>query len=166
MLDIEVPLRNVVDELLNDVEALIHLFNVAIVAIHRVAARHNHLFEVHFVVNGVWVMLANVVAPATCTTGRTCYAIADTLFFVHRTYAYETLVCDDVVAEDVEIFLNHRSQILAELLCVLHEVRVDVVLQSTYSIIVLNQSSTRSFFHHVQHVFAVAHTVEHGCKST
>ena len=63
---------------------------------------------------------------------------------------------NDVVAKDIHILLNHRAQILAQLLTVLDEVRIDVVLKSTYSIIVLDKTSTSGLLHHVKHMLTVA----------
>ena len=67
---------------------------------------------------------------------------------------------DDIVAEDIHILLDHRAQILAELLAVLDEVGVDVILKTTYAVVVLDESSTGCFLHHVEHMLAVAHAVE------
>ena len=71
---------------------------------------------------------------------------------------------DHVITEDIHILLNHWAQILHQILAVLDEVRIDIVLQSTYSIIVLNQSATSGLLHAVQHVLTVAHTIQHTCK--
>ena len=106
------------------------------------------------------MVLAHVALPARGTSCRASHAVADAVFLRHRAYVLETLVGDDVVAEHVDILLDDRLHVGNELLHVLHEVGVDVVLQSTYSIIVLNQASARGLLHAVQHMLAVAHGIE------
>ena len=73
---------------------------------------------------------------------------------------------DDVVAKHVHVFLNHRAQVLTELLHVVHEVRINVVLQSTYSVIVLNKASTGGLLHHVEHMLTVTHAIKEGSERT
>ena len=65
-----------------------------------------------------------------------------------------------VVAEYVEVLLNHRTEILAEGLHVLNEVRVDICLQTTDTVVVLDQTATGCLLHDVQYVLTVAHAVE------
>ena len=96
--------------------------------------------------------------------GRTCHAVVDTILKTHRSNAYKTIVSDNVVAEYVEILLNHRAQILAELLCVLHKLRVDVSLKTSDAVVVLNKASTCCLLHNVEHVLTVTHAVQEGCE--
>ena len=65
-----------------------------------------------------------------------------------------------VVTEYVEVFLNHRTEILAKCLHVLNEVRVDICLKATDTVVVLDQTATSGLLHHVQYVLTVAHTVK------
>ena len=64
---------------------------------------------------------------------------------------------DDVVAEHVDILLDNGLHILDEVLHVLHEVGVNIVLQTTDTVVVLNQASARGLLHAVEHVLTVAH---------
>ena len=73
---------------------------------------------------------------------------------------------DDVITKHIKILLNGWTQILNKILTVLHEVRINVVLQSTYSIIVLNQTSTGGLLHAVQHMLTIAHAIQEGSQST
>ena len=108
------------------------------------------------------MVLAHVVLPSGSTSGGTRHTVVDTVFEVHWTHLLQTVVRDDVVAKHIHILLNHRTQILHQVLAVLHEVRVDIVLKSTYSIIVLDESAAGGFLHHVEHVLAVAHSIKEG----
>ena len=65
-----------------------------------------------------------------------------------------------VVTEYVEVLLNHRTEILAEGLHVLNEVRVDICLKATDTVVVLDQTATSGLLHDVQYVLTVAHAVE------
>ena len=69
-------------------------------------------------------------------------------------------MCDDVIPKDIEVFLNHRTQIFAECLHVLNKVRVDIILQTANAIVVLNETSTRSFLHDIQHMLTVTHAIK------
>ena len=138
---------------------------MAVVAVHRVATGHGYLLPLHLVVEIVRMTLTCIVLPSGSTSGRTGHAVVDTVLKTHRTNACKTVVCDDVVAEYVEIFLNHRTQILAELLGVLHELRIDVSLAATDAIVVLDKASARCLLHDVEHVLTVTHTVEERCES-
>ena len=135
---------------------------MAVVAVHGVAARHRYLLPLHLVVHVVRMALAGVVLPVGGTSCRTRHAVVDAVLAVHRTHANKTVVRNHVVAEHVEILLNHRAQILAELLGVLHKLRVDVGLESADAVVVLDESSAGCLLHHVEHVLAVAHAVEEG----
>ena len=110
--------------------------------------------------------LTSIVLPTRCTTCRTCNSIVDTILIIHRTYAFETVVSNHVVTEYVEILLNHRTEILAESLHVLNEVRIDISLKTTDTVIILDQATTSCLLHHVQHVLTVTHTVEECSQST
>ena len=110
------------------------------------------------------MVLADIVLPSCGTSGRTGDAVVDTVLKIHVAHTFKTLVSDDVVTEDIEILLYERTEIFAECLGVLHEVRVDVGLQTTYSIIVLDESSARSLLHDVEHMLTVTHTVEECCQ--
>ena len=108
------------------------------------------------------MVLAHIVMPSCSTSCRAGNAIVHAVGQVHRSYALKPLVRDDVVAEHVQIFLYHGAQIRAQLLGVGNEVGVDVVLQSADAIIVLYESATGGFLHHVEHMLTVAHTVKEG----
>ena len=110
--------------------------------------------------------LTGIVLPTGSTSGRTCHAVVDTILKTHRTNAHKTVVSDNVVAEHVEILLDHRTQILAELLCVLHKLRVDVGLETADAVVVLDKASACCLLHHVEHVLTVAHAVEECCQGT
>ena len=111
------------------------------------------------------MILADIVLPSCGTTGRTGNTIVDTVLEVQIAYALKTLVGDDIVAEYVEVLLDERTEILAELLDILDEVRVNISLQSTYSVIVLDESSTGCLLHDVQHLLTVTHAVKECCQS-
>ena len=135
------------------------------VTVHRVAAAECALLPLHLIVHIVWVVLAHIVLPARSTSGRTRNSIVDTILKTHRSAVLQTVVSDDIIAKHIHILLNGRTQILHQILTVLDEVRIDVVLQATYSIIVLNQASTCGLLHDVQHVLTVTHTIQHTCES-
>ena len=150
----------------DDIEALVHLVDVNHIAAHRVARVSSNLLPLHFIVAIVWMVLAHIVLPSGSTSGRTGHTVVDAVLKTHRAYLLQTVVRNDVIAKDVHILLNHRTQILHQVLAVLHEVGVDVVLQSTYSIIVLDESAAGGFLHHVQHVLTVAHSIEESGQRT
>ena len=108
------------------------------------------------------MVLAHVVVPASSTSGRTGEGVVDGVFETHRTAVLQTLVGDDVVAEDVEILLYHRSEVLAESLHVLDEVGVDIVLESADAVVALDESASRGLLHDVEQVLTVSHAVEEG----
>ena len=58
------------------------------------------------------------------------------------------------------IFLDHRGEVFDELFDPVDQVRVDVRHHATNHVVVLNQSSSRGFFHDVQHLLPVTETVE------
>ena len=139
---------------------------MAIVTVHGIAMRQCDLFKVHLIIHSVWMVLADIILPAAGTTGRSCHAIADAVCLIHDTDVTETLMGNDVVAEDIQILLYHRTQILAEFLDVGNEVRINVSLQATYSIIVLYQPAAGCLFHHVQYVLTIAHSIKESRKRT
>ena len=112
------------------------------------------------------MILTNIVVPTGCTTCRTSNSIIDTILKTHRTNAFETVVCNHIITEYVKVFLNHWTKVFTELLRIFYEVRIDIILNATYSIIVLNQAATRCFLHHVEHVLTITHTIEECCKCT
>ena len=129
------------------------------IAGHGVAAGARNLLPLHLVVEVVRMVLADIVVPSCGTSCRTGDGIVDAVLEVHIAHSLKTLVCDDVVAEDVKIFLYERTEVLAELLYVLHEVRVDVGLQSAYSVVVLYQTPAGCLLHDVEHLLTVSHAV-------
>ena len=135
-----------------------------IIAIHRVTTCHGNLLPVHFVIAIVWMTLTCIVLPAGSTSCRTSHRIVDTVFPIHRTNAFKSLMCDDVISEHIEILLNLRSQILAEFLCILNEVRIDVSLKSTDSIVVHNESTASCLLHNIEHMLTVAHAIQECCE--
>ena len=162
LLDVVLALRDVVDELLDDVEALVHLVDVDHIARHGVGAREGDLLEVHLTVEVVGMVLAHVVVPASSTSGRTGERVVDGVLQAHWAAVLQTLVGDDVVAEDVEILLYHRSEVLAESLYVLDEVGIDIVLESADAVVALDESASRGLLHDVEQVLTVSHAVEEG----
>ena len=164
LLYVEVAFGNVVDELFDNVEALIHFLNVHEVTVHRIGSCERDLAPFHFVVHIVGMVLANIVTPTCSTPGRACHAVGDAVCLVHWANAFKAVVGDHVIAEHIHVFLNHWTEIFAEVFHVLDEVLVNIVLQSADAVVVLNEASTSGFFHHVEHVFAVAHTVEECCE--
>ena len=68
---------------------------------------------------------------------------------------------DDVVTEDIHILLDGRTQIFHKVLTVLHKVRIDVILQTTDTVVVLDQATTGGLLHAVEHMLTIAHTIEH-----
>ena len=130
------------------------------IACHRVSTRQCHLLKVNLAIHGIRMIFAHIVMPTGSTSGRTCHGIIDTIFKIHRPDTFKTLMCDDVIPKDIEVFLNHRTQIFAECLHVLNKVRVDIILQTTNAIVVLNETSTRSFLHDIQHMLTVTHTIK------
>jgi len=104
--------------------------------------------------------------PARCTAAGSRYAIADDILLVHHSHSLKTLVGNDVVAEHVGIFLEHRLEISAERLHVLHEIGVDIILQTADAVVVLYQPASGGFFHYVEHMFAVAHRVKESGERT
>jgi hypothetical protein len=121
-------------------------------------------FELHLVVEIVRMILTHIVVPSGSTTGRTGDTVVDAVLKIHVAHTLKTLVSDDIVTEDIEIFLYHRTEIFAERLGVLHEVRVDIGLQTADSVIVLDESSTRCLLHDVEHMLTVTHTIEECCQ--
>ena len=73
---------------------------------------------------------------------------------------------NDIVAKHVDILLNDRLHVLHKVLHVLHEVGVDIVLQPTYSIVVLYQTASRGLLHTIQHMFTVTHRIKECCQGT
>ena len=112
------------------------------------------------------MVLTYIVLPTRSTSGRTRHSVTDTILETHRTTVLQTVVGNDVVTEDVHILLNRRTQILHQILTVLNEVRIDIILQSADTIVVLNQTSTCGLLHHVKHMLTVTHTIKHTSKST
>ena len=136
------------------------------VAVHRVAACQCALLPLHLVVHVVGVVLAHIVLPACSTSGRTSHSVVDAVLQTHRSALLEAVVSDDVVAEHVHVLLNHRAQVLHQVLHVLHEVRVDVGLQAADAVVVLDEASAGGLLHHVEHVLAVAHAIEERGQGT
>ena len=151
---------------LNNVKALVELLDMAVIAVHRVTASHGNLLPVHLVVQGVRMALTGIVLPARSTSGGTCYGIVDTVFKSHGAYSLQAVVCNNVVAEHIQILLDHRAEVLAQSLNVLDKVGIDVSLEATYAIVVLDEATTGSLLHHVEHVLAVTHTVQEGSQSS
>ena len=147
-------------------QTLVHLPDMTGIAVHGVAARHGNLLPLHLVVHIIRMVLAHIILPAGSTSCRTRHGIRDTILLAHRSYLLKALVGDDVITEHIHILLNDGLHILDEILHVLHEVRIDIILQSTYSIIVLYQSSTRRLLHAVEHMLTVAHRIEEGGQRT
>ena len=136
------------------------------ITVHRVAAAQRTLLPLYLVIHVVGVVLAYIVLPTRSTSGRTRHSIADAILKAHRAAVLQAVMGDDVITKDVHILLNCRTQILHQVLAILHEVRVDVILQSSYSIIVLDQASTRGLLHAVQHMLTITHAVEHTRQGT
>ena len=132
------------------------------VAFHGVGARAGDFFPLHLVVHVVRMVLTHVVVPACRASCRARDTVVDAILKVHVAHALKTLVRDDVVAKHVEILLEHRAEILAQGLRVLHEVGVYVGLQSANAVIVLYQSSAGGLLHHVEQVLTVAHAIQEG----
>ena len=130
------------------------------IASHRVAGVGGALLPLHLVVQIVGMILANVVLPSRGTTGRTCDSKADAILKAHRSAVLQAVMGDDIVAKHIHILLNRRTQISDEILHVFHEIGIDVVLKSTYSVIILDKASASGLLHAVEHVFAVTHTVK------
>src|SRR5574344_149080 len=106
------------------------------------------------------MILTYIIMP-TCSTSRTsCATIRDSIGGRQFTYSHETVIGNDVTCEDVIILFEHRFKIFAEFLDVTYKVDINIILTSTYSIIVLYQTSTCCLFHHVEHFLTVAHTVD------
>ena len=136
------------------------------VAVHRVAACQRALLPLYLVVHVVRMVLAHVVLPTRSTTGRTRHGVVDTILKTHRATVLQTVVGNDIVTEDIHILLDGWTQILHEVLTVLDEVRIDVVLQTTNTVVVLNQAATRGFLHDIEHVLTVTHAIEHTGQCT
>ena len=136
------------------------------VAVHRVATSQCALLPLHLVVHIVWVVLTHITLPTRSTSGRTSHCIRDTVFLAHWSALLQSVVCNHVVTKHIHVLLNHGSQVLHQCLHVLYKVRIDVVLQSTYSIIVLDQTSTSGLLHTVQHMLTVAHAIQEGSQGT
>ena len=106
------------------------------------------------------MVFAHIAVPSACSSRRTGNSVADGIFAAEQSNLLEALLGDDVVAKDIHIFAEHWLHILAQSLDVCHEVRVYIVLQSAYAVVVLNKSTTRGFLHYVEHMLAITHTVE------
>ena len=98
------------------------------------------------------MVLANIVVPSAGTSGTSRYTIADDVLLVHRADTLETVVGDDIVTEYVHVLLYHWSEVSDKVLYILYEVRINVILQASDTVVVLNESSARSLFHNVEHV--------------
>ena len=136
------------------------------VTVHRVTAVERALFPLHLVVHVIGVVHANVILPTRGTSGRTGHSVVDTILKRHRTAVLQTVVGDDIVAKHIHILLDRRTQILHQILHVLDEVWIDVVLQTTDAVVVLDQTSASSLLHAVEHMLTVAHAIEHRREST
>ena len=73
---------------------------------------------------------------------------------------------DNIVTEHIHILLYHRSKVSDKVLNILHEVWIDIILKTSDTIVVLNESSACSLFHDVEHMLTVAHGVEECRKGT
>ena len=110
------------------------------------------------------MVLAHIVRPSSGTSRTTRTSVGYGIFLGEHAHTFETVVQDDVAREDVVELLEHRFEVLTQLFHVLREIGVDVVLASTDAVVVLYESSARSFLHHVEHLFTVAHAVDEGGK--
>ena len=147
-------------------QALVHLVDVDEVTVHRITATECTLLPLHLVVHVVRMVLTHVVLPARGTSGRTGHGIVDTILKTHRATVLQTVVGDDIVTKHIHILLNRRTQILHQILTVLDEVGIDIILQTSDTVIVLNQASASSLLHDVQHVLTVAHAIQHTGEGT
>src|SRR5574344_745632 len=73
---------------------------------------------------------------------------------------------NDITCKDIVVFFKLRFHVFTELLHVLHEVRIDISLTTTYSIIVLNESSTGCLFHDIKDLFTITHTEDECSERT
>ena len=73
---------------------------------------------------------------------------------------------DDIVTKHIQILLNHRLEVGAKCLDILHKVGVDVFLHSTDAVVILYKAAAGGLFHDIEHVFTVAHTIEESCQGT
>ena len=165
LLDIILTFWDIINELLNDVETLINLVDVNHITLHRVGTSTGDFLPLHLVVHVVRMILTNIIVPSGSTTSRTSYTIVDTILKVHVTTTLKTLVSDNIITKHIEVFLHHWTHILAECLNILNEVRINIILQTTNTVVVLDKTSTSGFLHNVEQVLTVTHTVKECCKS-
>ena len=111
------------------------------------------------------MVFSHVAVPScgtTCTTGT---SVGYCILFRQHAHLFETVLQYDVSSEDIVILLEHGLHVSAEFLHIFGEVGIDIILASTYTVVVLYESATCRFLHHVEHLFAVSHAIDECSES-
>ena len=80
--------------------------------------------------------------------------------------AFESLLGDDVAGEDFVILLQDGTQVFDQFFDLFYELRMDVRLYAADGVVGLDQASASGLFEDVEHLLAVAETVEEGRQRT
>ena len=163
---LEVAFGDVVDELLNDVQAFEDFVETDHVAGEGVAFRAHHFVELHAVVSCVGTELAEVVVPTRGTARTTRTAEGDDLLLGEHTHSLRAVLEDDVARENVVILLDVFPHIGDELLHALHKVRVNVGHHAANRVVVQDEAAATRFLEDVEDFLTVAETVEESRRGT
>ena len=147
-------------------EALFNLVHAHHVAGKAVAFGADYLVELHFIVGSIGHALAHVAGPSAGTACTSCRSEGDGVLTAQHADALEALLGDDVACEDVVILLQVVAHVGDEFLDTLHEVGMDVGLHTSDGVIVQDEASAAGLLKDVEHLLAVAETIEEGCRGT
>ena len=157
---------NVVDELLKDIHTFHDFIHTNHVTCPGVSFGIDDFFEIYFVVYSIRLALAHITSPATGTSCAACGSEGDSVFTAQHSYAFQTLLCDNVAGEYLVILVDDSTQIGDELFHPLLEVGMQVSLYATDGVVVHDEASTTSFLKDVEYFFTITEAVEESGKGT
>ena len=108
----------------------------------------------------------DIASPAAGTSCTTCSSESDGIFTAQYSYAFQTLLGDDIAGEHLMIFVDDATQVGDKLFHSFLEVGMQIGLHTTDSVVVHNKASAASFLEDVEYLLAVAETIEERGQST
>ena len=102
----------------------------------------------------------HIASPAAGTSCAARSSEGDGIFTAQHTYAFQTLLGDDVAGEHQVIFVDDTTQVRDKLFHPFLEVGMQVGLHTADGVVVHDEASAAGFLKDVEYLLAVAETVE------